>query len=126
MSNKDDVVKEQQDVQIVVQRAVDRNIAARAELDASNKELEEVREALVGGDAATLAYLDQYRNPSLPNPPAPLVPDVAAPPPAEEPPVFTSVDSTTLDTATTSGGSAETIADNFEQVAPTPDAPVEG
>lgn len=100
------------------QRAVDRVIAARVELDASIKDLLAKREVIAGGSAAAVSFIDAYMNP-VAAPPPPVAPEVAAPPPAVEPPVFTTVETAELSPETTSGGTAVVIDDAFD----VPEAP---
>lgn len=125
MSNTDSVREGQAEVNARVQRAVDRNVAARSELDASNQELADIENELVTGDAATLNFLRAYRNPTTPNP-EPIAPEVAAPPPVEEPPVFTDVSTPTITPDTTSGGVSDVAAalpvEEFPELAPIEDA----
>lgn len=92
------------------QRMVDRNVAARIELEASNKEISDYLTEVETVDKEIHAFVDAYRNPTVANPP-PIDPAVAATPPAEEPAVFTDVSSTDLAPEETSGGFAETIAE---------------
>jgi hypothetical protein len=103
------------------QKAVDREIAARIELDAAISNRVAVRAKLSDGSGAAIAFIDNYVNPVKPNP-EPVAPEVAAPPPAVEPPVFTSVDSADLTPETTSGGAAEVVADELNVI----EAPAEG
>lgn len=94
------------------QKAVDREIAARAELDAAIQNRIAVRAQIADGSAAAVAFIDAYVNPTAPNP-APIAPEVAAPAPVEEPPVFTEVVSDTLAPDETSGGFAPVIDAGF-------------
>lgn len=104
------------------QRAVDRNIAARAELDSSNHEIEALLLEVDQAEDETVAFINAYKNPAVENP-APLVPEIAAPAPVEEPPVFTDVASPVLSPDDTSGGFAAVVAEEF--VLPSADAPAE-
>jgi hypothetical protein len=85
------------------QKLIDENVDARQRLDYSNKRLDAFVAQAEQVDAAIHKAVSDYKNPSAPNPP-PIDPATAAPPPMVEPPVFTSVDSATLDGASTSGG----------------------
>lgn len=96
------------------QRAVDRVIAARAELAASIENINAVRAKIADGSNAAVAFIDAYMNPTVPNPPEPVAPDVAAPPPAEEPPVYTTVDTITVEATNSSGG--ESVVDSALEV----------
>ena len=99
------------------QRAVDRVIAARVELAAAIENVNDVRVKIAEGSASAVAFIDNYMNPTVPNPP-PVAPDVAAEPPAEEPPVFTTVDDTDVALDNSSGGEAETVDEAFEVLVP--------
>lgn len=103
------------------QKAVDREIAARAELDAAIKNRVSVYEKIGAGADRARAFIDAYVNPAQPNP-EPVAPDVAAPAPAVEPPVFTDVASAELTPVDTSGGFAETIGEGLTILA-SEDAP---
>lgn len=105
------------------QRAVDRVIAARVELAAAIENVNDVRAKIAEGSASAVAFIDNYMNPTVPNP-APVAPDVAAEPPAEEPPVFTTVDDTDVALDNSSGGEAETVDEAFEVLVPEAEAPV--
>ena len=104
------------------QKAVDRVIAARAELAAAITGLNDVRGSIAGGSAAAVNFIDAYMNPVTPNP-APVAPEVAAPSLAAEPPVFTTVDTVALTPETTSGGAAPVVDEAFD--VPELPAPVE-
>ncbi len=108
-SLRDQVGQDQAAVNATVQKAVDRNVAARAELQASNEELQGIVGDLQTGDAATLNFVLAYMNPTTPNP-EPIAPDVATPPPQVEPPVFTDISTPTITPDTTSGGSSDVAA----------------
>lgn len=98
------------------QKAVDREIAARVELDAAISNRVAVRAMIGGGSADALAFIDAYTNPTVANP-APIAPDVAAPLPVDEPPVFTTVDDLQVDPENTTGGDAG-MAVEFEFTPP--------
>lgn len=92
-----------------VQEIVNKNIAARAVLDASNAELAEA-EGLAGGVSPEAArFLAAYRSPIIENP-APLAPEVpmpeviTVPPITEEPTVFTDAGEPAITPDNTSGG----------------------
>lgn len=88
------------------QRAVDREIYARSELEAAIVNRVAVREKIGAGSADAIAFIDAYTNPALPNPSEPIAADVAGPAPEVEPPVFTDVSSIELTPDSTSGGFA--------------------
>jgi hypothetical protein len=96
------------------QKAVDREIAARVELDAAINNRVAVRAKLSEGSARAIAFIDQYVNPTEPNP-EPIVPEVAQPAPAEEPPVFTTVDTGDISPDNSTGGESE-VAEELELV----------
>lgn len=102
------------------QRAVDRVIAARVELDAAIANVNETRTKIADGSAAAVAFIDNYMNPTVPNPP-PVAPEVAAEPPAEEPPVFTTVDDADVALENSSGGEAD-VAPIFDVIVPEAEA----
>lgn len=105
------------------QKAVDREVAARAELAAAIENRQNVRAMIAGGSAEAVAFIDAYVNPAVPNP-EPVAPEVAAPPPAVEPPVFTSVDDANVAPDNSSGGSSA-VAEELV-VSPPPSAEGEG
>lgn len=134
MDNRSEVAAGQAEVHKRVQIAVDRNVAARGELAASNEELQGIVTDLQSGDAGTLNFVLAYLNPTLPNP-EPIAPDVAAPAPAEEPPVFTDISTPDITPDTTSGGESDIAAslpvEGFQDLVPVdeaaaPDTPVGG
>lgn len=96
------------------QMLVDRNIKARKELDDSNTALNDYEAKVATGAERALNFVRQYRNPTQPNPEAPLAGDVAMQPLPEEPPVFTTVTDTDLNPGNTSGGAVDApIAEEF-------------
>lgn len=98
------------------QKAVDRLTAARVEMAAAIEFCNAERLAIASDDADALGFIDQYMNPSAPNP-APIAPAVAAPAPSVEPPVFTTVDSAEVSSTNTSGGSSD-VAEELTVVDP--------
>ena len=98
------------------QKAVDREIAARVELQASIDNRIATRKSIADGSKAATDFIDAYVNPAVPNPP-PVAPDVAVPAPPETPtsgtPVFTDVSTDVLTPDTTSGG-VSTVADGLD------------
>jgi len=102
------------------QKAVDREVAARAELAAAIENRVAVRAKIAGGSADAVAFIDNYVNPVVAAPP-PIAPEVAAPAPAVEPPVFTTVDDANVAPENSSGG-VSVIADELVVVP----APAEG
>lgn len=111
------------DLRTHAQRIVDRNVAARFELDSSNKEIADFQIAVTGGAADVQNFINAYLHPTTSNP-SPIAPEVAAPAPAFEPPVFTDVRTPELDPFSTSGGFVPegSIAEEPLEI---PEAPVE-
>ena len=116
-------------VYVEAQKRVDRVIAARVELGAALNDLHAGRDSMFAGVTEAVKFIDDYLNPTVPNP-APISPetvDVALPVEAEIP-VFTTVDDAGLTSETTSGGEVddvEVVEDFFGDFIPAPEPIVE-
>lgn len=99
------------------QKRVDRVVLARIELAAAIADLVDGREDIFTESAKAVKFIDDYLNPSVPNP-EPIAPEVALElPPEVEIPVFTTVDDEGLAFDNTSGGEVapELVAEIAEE-----------
>lgn len=110
------------------QKKVDRVVLARIELAAAIEDLVKGREEIFHKTAEAVKFIDDYLNPTVPNP-EPIAPEVAAElPPEEEIPVFTTVDTDDLAFYNTSGGvvdiTPEEVVEEFGEFVPAEETPV--
>lgn len=112
------------------QKRVDRVVLARIELAAALADLVAGREEIFTESAKAVKFIDDYLNPTVPNP-EPIAPEVALElPPEVEIPVFTTVDDDDLAYDNTSGGEVdiepEVLVEEFGEFVPAEPVEPEG
>lgn len=123
MSNDLPLPEDLKEIYSEAQMRVDRVIRARVELADAIADLVDGRETIFTEAALAVKFIDDYLNPTVPNP-EPIAPEVADEtlPPEEEIPVFTTVDTDELAFDNTSGGEVditpEELVEDFGEFVP--------